>query len=72
MGRRLRGADRRELWVGATLLVALAALGSVAGASAMGDPPSTCRNRYVGRLVSFAVSNGTLTFDPLARPGLTF
>ena len=72
MGRRLRGADRRELWVEATLLVALAALGSVAGASAMGDPPSTCRNRYDGRIVSFTVTNGTQTFDPLARPGLTF
>lgn len=39
---------------------------------AMGDAPSTCLNRYDGPIVSFAINNGSNTFNPIANPGVVF
>jgi hypothetical protein len=39
---------------------------------AMGDATSTCPNRYDGPIVSFAINNGSNSFNPIANPGVTF
>ena len=41
-------------------------------AFAMGQPPSTCPNRYDGPITSFIINNGSQTFDAIANPGVTF
>jgi len=37
----------------------------------MGDAPSTCTNRYDGKITSFVVSNGTYAFDAVTNSGAT-
>ena len=54
------------------LLLTLAILAQPAAVNAMGDAPSTCNNRYDGRITYFIISNGTRTFNAIANPGVTF
>ena len=41
-------------------------------ASAHGDAPSTCENRYDAVITSMTIDNGTQTFDPMADSDLEF
>ncbi len=41
-------------------------------AFAMGQAPSTCSNRYDGKITAMKITIGHRTFDPIANPGTTF
>ncbi|MEO9320021.1 MAG: hypothetical protein ABI361_05050, partial [Nitrososphaera sp.] len=41
-------------------------------ASGMGANPGSCENIYLTRFTSMTINNGTMTFDPIANPGLSF
>src|SRR5438105_2684585 len=57
----------------ATVSVVLAApLLTAKSVTAMGANPSSCNNIYATTFTSMRINNGTMSFDPIANPGMTF